>query len=375
MLFADIQGNQDTKSKLLKAVKNNKIAHAQLFTATDGAPGLSMALAYSTYILCEHKTEKDACGTCASCHKMSKYIHPDMHFVFPVSANGKIKNSKDLVSKSFLPYWRTFLLENPYGDLESWIKSYGGEDKQVNISKEESRQILSDLSLKSFEGKHKIMLLWLPEYLHITAANAILKVLEEPPEDTLFLLVTEDYHKLMPTIISRLQMVHINKFTPIELKNTLVEQYQFGEAEAEKSSLIAQGRVSKALDYGQEEGQDGAEWFRQWMRFCFRKDVKALVVQADNFHKLDKLKQKAILHYGLSVLRECLVAAHSDYSLNTLPEEEKKFVLNFSKIMKQDKIEKASSLLSDMLYYLERNANSRIQLLDVSLAYISLFQK
>ena len=374
MLFSDIQGNSDTKSKLLKATQSNKVAHAQLFNAKDGAPGLAMALAFATFIFCDDKKNEDACGVCPSCHKMSRFVHPDMHFVFPVSANDKIKNSKDLVSKNFLTYWREFLISNPYGNLEAWIKSYGGENKQVNISKEESRQIISNLSLTSFEGKHKIMLIWLPEYFHITAANAILKILEEPPEDTLFLLVSENQQKLMPTIISRLQMVHVSKFAMEDLKNTLIRKYEIENSKANELSLIANGDVNKALGFLQEGNSDGIEWFRQWMRFCFTKDIKALVTQAEEFHKMSKLGQKAIIQYGFNALRECLIFRYSEASIVKLPSDEQQFIKNFSKIMKAERIEAANKLLSDMLYYLERNANSKIQLLDVSLNFIKLFK-
>ena len=190
MRFKDIHGLAPTKAMLLSGIRNNHVAHAQLFTGRPGSPALSLALAYATYLNCENPGDEDACGQCPSCAKNQKFVHPDVHFIFPVSSTKNVA-AKDASSRLFLKEWREFLLTTPYGSLQDWSTLYGGEDKQALISTKEKQTITNDLSLKAFEGKYKIMLIWLPELMHPNAANGILKVLEEPPENSVFLLVSE----------------------------------------------------------------------------------------------------------------------------------------------------------------------------------------
>ena len=211
MRFSDIIGLEDTKQQLIAAVKSNHVAHAQLFFGSEGSANLALALAFATYINCTNQSDSDSCGTCASCTKIDKLVHPDVQFIFPVSSTKKV-TGKSVVSSSYMNEWRSFILNNPYSGIEQWSASYGAENKQSNISKEESRNIIKNLSLKAFEAEYKIMLIWLPEFMHPSAANGILKILEEPPKKTIFLLVTNDYEKLLTTILSRCQFLRFDLF-------------------------------------------------------------------------------------------------------------------------------------------------------------------
>ena len=222
MRFGDIYGLEEIKRGLIEAVQKGHVAHAQLFSGPTGSANLALALAFITYINCENPTE-DSCGTCASCQKNTKFIHPDVHFIFPVSSTTRI-TGKDVLSTNFLKEWRHFLEEDPYGDIADWSVVFGGENKQLNISKGESKSIIQKLSLKAFEGGYKTILIWLPEYMHASAANGILKVLEEPADRTLFLLVTQNHEKLLGTILSRTQKVFIRSFNPSEISAILQNQ-------------------------------------------------------------------------------------------------------------------------------------------------------
>lgn len=365
MQFSNIKGLEDVKARLIKAAENDQVAHAQMFLGKPGSPNLAMALAYATYLNCENRTAEGACGQCPSCIKNSKFVHPDLHFVFPVSATKKI-TGKDVVSTSFLKEWRQFLIEHPYGDLNTWSVYYGGEDKQVNISKEESRQIIKNLSLKAFEGRYKIMIIWLPEYMHPSAANGILKILEEPPEKTIFLLVSNDSERLLTTILSRTQIVTIPLFSDDDIRNILTQNYQVDTDKAEEVAQLADGDITKALRLINNLEDDNQQLFADWMRDCFKRDFVSLVKTADGYHTMNKVAQKSLLQYALNIMRESII--HNTVpSLNRAGGKLKDFVTNFSKVMDAQKAETITQKINDAHYHLERNGSAKMIFLDLSL--------
>jgi len=366
MQFKDIPGLQDTKKTLVNAVKSGHIAHAQLFSGNEGSANLALALAYATLINCERPNEDDSCGECPSCQKNNKLIHPDLHFVYPVS-NTKSVSGKDAVSTTFLPEWRKFVKENVYASTDIWSITFGGEGKQLNISKEESRNIIRDLSLTSFDGKYKFMVIWQPEYLHPSAANAILKILEEPPERTVFLLVTNDYRKLLSTIISRTQMFVIPGFSRQDVSNVLVQEYQVEQDKAISLAHLADGNMHKAIQLSKEVENNSHELFQNWMRLCYKFDIQSMVSEADVFSKLNKTGQKSMFQYGLNILRETIVHTHCEKMPIKLDGKEAEFVRNFSKVLTFDKINMLSEEFNNSIYHLERNANAKILFLDTSL--------
>lgn len=373
MLFAEIKGLEEVKKKLIDAVNSNHVAHAQLFLGKEGSPNLPMALAYATYLNCTDRQPTDACGKCASCIKMNKYIHPDFHFAFPVSSTKNIA-SKDAHSTNFLKDWRKFLLENPYGSAVDWSVFFGGENKQLNISKEESRHIIRGLSLKAFEAAYKIMLIWLPEYMHISSANAILKILEEPPAKTLFLLVSNDSEKLLTTILSRTQILKIRAFSDAELKAMLINDYQLEDKKAGQIAHLSEGNLNKARHLVTEVEDDNQLMFRDWMRLCFTNDYSKMVEWADVFQKMSKEAQKGLIQYGLQMMRETLVLGLQNDSIMRLQGEELSFVQNFEKVMNLGKTEKITARLNESYFHLERNANPRIMFLDLSLVIAKILR-
>ena len=353
------------KHSLIEAVRNDHVAHAQLFMGAEGSANLALAIAFASYLNCEDPGEKDSCGVCGSCLKNQKYIHPDVHYIFPVSSTAKIKG-KDVVSNNFLTEWRIFLEEGLYGDISDWSVVFGGENKNLNISKEESRGIIQKLSLKAFEGKFKIMIIWMPEYMHPAAANGLLKIIEEPSDNTVFILVTQDTEKLLGTILSRTQKVLIRAFEDEEIQ----QQLKLAGVPDQKAGHIARlsgGNLRLALKLAFDSDEDHGTTFKEWMRLCYGSDLKKLVEWSEDFHKMNKISQRGFLRFGLSLLRDTLLAHYGDPHLIRLQEEEKQFVKRFSKVVTPEKIEPLHQLFSEALFHLERNGSPKMIFLDMSL--------
>jgi len=363
--FSSIPGLTETKKLLTDAVKGNHIAHAQLFVGAEGALNLPIALAYATYLHCENKGE-DACGVCSACTKNAKFIHPDTHFVFPLS---NVKNDKDddRFKAEITKSWRSFLLEQPFGNLDDWTNYYGGEDKQALISREESREIIKTLSLKSFESPYKVMIVWQPELMHPSAANGILKILEEPPAHTYFILVTNAVDRLLPTIISRTQLVTIPLLSDQNVETCLVENYAVDKSKASRLARLAEGNLNLAIQSIDSDEGDNSKHFMDWMRMCYGRSYAAMVTMADEFHALDRLNQRNIITYSMNALREVLLQLSGASAMNRVQGEELIFIEKFSKFLSVEKIEKSFELLNEAHYHLERNGSAKMIFLDMSL--------
>lgn len=375
MLFAEIPGHKDLKKQLIKGVQSNHIAHAQLFLANPGAANLPLALAYATYINCENQGENDACGECRACHKNAKYIHPDFQFSFPTAATDEIKSDDAKLSNSFLKYWRSFLLKDPFASVSDWVDHIGAGNRQLNLSKDESINIIKNLSLKAFEGKYKVMLIWLPEYLHTFAANALLKIIEEPSANTVFLLVSNDQNSLLTTITSRTQAVFIPSYTDHEIQEILIDRYAVEAQKAEQLAHIAQGNLNKAISLIHEVADDTQQEFENWMRECWANDYSKLVKRSEDFQKWPKIGQQEWLIHSENILREALVAMMQSAELMRAPVEHENFIKNFSKTLDLEKISAMNDILNKASYYLERNASPKMTLLNVSLQLSAILRR
>ena len=367
MRFSEIYGQTELKSTLIDSVKNNHIAHAQLFLGSDGSANLALALAYVSFINCENRQETDSCGVCSQCRQTDKFTHPDWNFIFPTATTKKITKAKEAVSQTFLKDWRTALAENPYISLSDWAAYFGAENKQCNISKEESRTIIRSLSLKAFSAAYKVTLIWLPEFMHPSAANAILKILEEPPEKTLFLLVANNSEKLLTTILSRTQIVKVPPFSDAEIKKYLEEKLAIESSQAAHIAYLAEGDLNEAQKLSQEVVNNSVTFFKEWMRSCFKSNFTELVAKADDFQKLGKEQQKSLMQYSLGIFRESLIIMYSGKDLLRVTDEELSFVQNFSKILNANNLEKFVHLVNDAYYHIERNANPKILFLNLSI--------
>ncbi len=366
MNFSSIPGSAEVKKVLTEAVKSNHIAHAQLFVGPEGALNLPMALAFANYLHCVNRNDDDACGTCPACSKNAKFIHPDTHFVFPLS-NVKNDKDEDRFKAEILKSWRSFLTENPFGSLDDWTNFYGGEDKLALISREESREIVKALSLKPFESPYKVMIIWQPELMHPSAANGILKILEEPPPQTFFVLVSNAPDRLLPTIISRTQIVTVPLLDDAETEQYLVEKFKIDPDRASKIAHLADGNLALAARLLEKEEDNNSQQFAEWMRACYEKKYGILVSMADQYHALDKLSQRNLMQYSINMLRETMLHLAGAENINRTRGEERNFVQRFSNVMTADKIEKSFKLINDASYHLERNASAKMTFLDLSL--------
>jgi len=364
MFFRDIPGLQALKRTLLQSVQQQHIAHAQLFFGREGSAKLALALAYSQYLQCEDRQAEDACGRCAACVKMQKAIHPDFHAIFPVSSTTRVSKPK---SADFMKEWRQVLAENTYLNLSDWLATIGAEGKQAQIGAEESRNIVGTLSLKAFEGQYKILLIWLPEYMNTVAANALLKILEEPPEDTVFLLVSNQPEQMLLTILSRVQQINVPDFEDADLRSYLSEQMGLESEKATQIAHLAEGNLRKARLLATEVEDDNHTRFRDWMRLCYMKNYTELVKWAEDFAASSKDAQKNLLYYGLNICREALVWQYAGEEMLRLEGNALEFVKGFAKVLHERNAEALYHYLNLALLHLERNANAKILFLDTSL--------
>ncbi len=366
MTFSEIPGLSEIKQRLVQSVRKGKIAHAQLFMGREGALNLPLALAYVTYLHCTDRGADDACGKCAACSKNIKFIHPDTHFVFPVS-NVKGDKDEERFRAEIRKSWRSFLLEQPFGSLNDWTSFYGGEDKQAIITKEESREIIKTLSLKPFESPIKVMIIWQPEFMHPSAANGILKILEEPPPNTFFLLVSNNPERLLPTTLSRTQHVLVPLLADENLDAYLKKQPGLEPKKRQKITVEAEGNVHLALELIENEIEDHHERLAGWMRACYKRDYPQMISLAEEFHEFDRQMQQSLLQHTLTILRESLLALSGAEALLRSRDGEQKFVQDFSKVMTVVKIEKCNQLVTEACYHLERNGNAKMIFLDLSI--------
>ncbi len=368
MLFKEIPGLSAIKNTLIRSVQMNHVAHAQLFHGAVGGANLALAWAYATYINCEDKTETDACGRCASCIKMAKMVHPDIHHIFPTPS------AKETILE-LLPTWRKFLIESPYRSLTDWLEFTGATgNKQGIIPIKEAHNIIEKISLKAFEAEYKILIIWQPELMNIESANSLLKILEEPPTKTLFILVCNDTNKLLTTILSRTQRVMIPAFSDENTVEYLTEKTGVTTERAKQIAYLSEGNISKAVALTTHEGQVQHEWFANWMRMAYKPNVPALIKLADEFDGMSKEDQKGMMEYGLNIFRDLLLWKNGAEALVRLEGEELTFVQNFSKAVKIEAIELIVQEFSQVYYYLERNARAKILHLDLSLSIARLFK-
>jgi DNA polymerase-3 subunit delta' len=365
MRFLDIIGLDSQKATLIQAVQKNHVAHAQLFHGAEGSANLALALAFGAFVNCENPSDNDSCGKCASCSKMDKLAHPDMSFIFPTAGGKKV------LSENFMAEWRSFAQENVYGNLTDWLEKI--EIKQGNIPVEEVRKLIQNLSLKSYEGGYKLVYIWLPEKLSISTANAILKILEEPPAQTFFLLVCNDAQNLLTTILSRVQRFAVPKFTDENVASFLLSQGVTAK-NANGIALLSNGNLNKALKLSQSKNDSQHEWFANWMRFCYAFNLMELVPMSDEFDTFTKEQQKQIFDYSLTIFRELFLVASGNDNLAKLEENQMDFVKKFSKAFNMNNLQKICELVDEGIFHIERNVRAKVVFLDISLQLARLIK-
>jgi DNA polymerase III subunit delta' len=375
MLFKDIAGQENIKTRLVSTVQDDRLSHAWLFFGPEGSGVLPVALAMAGYILCTDRHDGDACGVCAACRKAGKYIHPDLHFVFPVNKGSVDKDT--VISDDYLPVWRNFLLSTPYGKLTQWYDDMDLENKQGLISTEDSLRLSSKLSLKAFESDNKVAVIWYPEKMNDQAANKLLKLLEEPPANTFFLLAAENPDQLLTTIRSRCVQVKIPRIADEELRTVLVERHGLTPIKATEIARLAAGNYRLACEMLTEEEDDGTNFnrFRDMMRVCWSKSIPDMIRMSEEMAAMTREKQKSFLEYGLRIVRESLARHFNEPALVYLSGAEEDFNTKFSPFITGANVEQVIAELSSAISDVERNGNGRIIFLDMILKLAGLIKR
>jgi DNA polymerase-3 subunit delta' len=366
MQFKQIAGQQAIKQRLINTVKDNRVSHAQLFLGPEGCGSLALAVAYAQYLSCEDRQPDDSCGVCASCWKYQKLMHPDLHFSYPFFA--KDKNDTAL---TFIEQWREALAINPYLSLDIWRSYLDAENKQANINIAECHQIIKKLSFKPFESEYKILILWLPEYLD-KEGNSLLKIIEEPQPNTLFLLVAQNQDQILNTILSRTQLVKIPALTYDEIKEELMQNHHQTEFAAAEIAYLSNGNLTEALSMLQQENKSYHTLFVQWLRLCFGNKGSEVMDFVEQTAKMGRENQKNFLRYGISFIRECCLLMAGASNLVHLPPNELETAQKMTNVMNTAMAEAISTELEKAHYHVERNANPKILFLDVSLQIIKI---
>jgi len=368
MQFSEIVGQQEVKQHLIQSVIENRVSHAQLFLSPEGSGGLPLALAYAQYISCENRKPDDSCGECSSCRKYNKLIHPDLHFSYPFFA----KHKED-TALTFIEEWREAFLSNPYLSLDEWRNQVDAENKQANINIAECHAIIKKLSMTQFEAEYKVLIMWLPEYLD-KAGNALLKLIEEPPHKTLFLLISQNQDQILNTILSRTQLIKIHRLTDDDVIQFLVNKKGLTEDVATRISYLSEGNIQTAITLSLEDANNNFGIFSGWLRTCFANRGMQAIEFAENTSRIGRENQKNLLKYGMKLLREVIMELSGADNLVHLPGNEKEFVVNFSKTLNLAKAEAIINELEKAHYHIERNANPKILFLDVSLQFIKILK-
>ena len=375
MQFKDIIGHQQIKKQLIQTVKENRISHAQLFYGQEGIGKLALAIAYAQYVCCTDKQENDSCGICPSCIKYNKLIHPDLHFTFPVNTNKEIKKSP--ISRLFLEKWREILAENDYIiNLQQWFERIEIENKQGIINKDDCNDIIKSFDLKTFESEYRVVIIWMVEKLYPTAAPKILKILEEPPPKTLFLLITENPDKILKTIISRTQIIKIQRLKDNDVEKYLKSKFDYNENEIRKAVLFAEGSINKALNFLDDAESEEYNYinFRNYMLLCHSEKFQELFNLINEIASIGRERQKSFLSYGLRVIRQSILLNHQNEQIVKLDGEERIFVGKFSKMINSANYLQIIEELNKSLFHIERNGNARIIFADMGLKFSKLIK-
>ena len=380
MLFNDILGLSHIKNHLVSSADAGRIPHAQLFVGPEGCGTLPMALAYMQYIVCSNQNGENSGGNQACNLKFNSLSHPDLHFAFPVANSDKVKSHA--VSNHYVEEWRQFVQEQPYGNLFDWYRLIGIEKKQGQIGVDEAQEVVKRLALKSYEGGYKVMLIWMAEKLNSSASNKLLKLIEEPPEKTVFILIAEDEEQIIQTIRSRCQILHFPPLAAEFITNGLISK-GLSRKEALQIAHEANGNYNKALDLMNNDSEDLVfeKWFVQWVRSAFKAKgnkgaIHELILWSEEVAKTGRETQKKFLHYCIAVMRQAMLVNFNVKDLAFMQIHVDGFSLEkFAPFIHENNILSIVTELEDAIYHVERNGNSKIILTDLSIKLTRLLHK
>lgn len=367
MFFKDILGQETVKQKLIENAKKNRVSHAQLFLGSGGNGKMALALAYARYLSCKNPGIEDACGTCSSCIKFNKLAHPDVNFFYPIPS--KKQGDKSLISKDFINQWREYLAITPYISLNNWYNFIGMENKQGIINSDDCNEIVRVLGYKSYESRYKIIIIWMIERLYHAAAPKLLKILEEPPVNTIFLIISENQDLILNTILSRTQLIKIPRLQDADIETGLIKQYDCDPEQAKQIAFLAEGNFVRAQQMLQnsEINENNTHLLRDWLRACYKPDIESVISFVDTFSKLGREKQKTFLIFALEIFRQCTLVNYKAEPLLRITAANEDFIRKFSGVLKPAIAPALTQEFSQAIFHIERNANPKILFTDLSL--------
>ncbi|HZL11509.1 MAG TPA: DNA polymerase III subunit [Prolixibacteraceae bacterium] len=374
MFFKEVIGQDATKQRLIQSVNEERVSHAQLFAGPPGTGKLALAIAYAQYVACTNRQAGDSCGECPSCKKIRKLIHPDLHFVFPVI---KTKKFEKPVSDNFLEDWRMMVGRNPYFSMDQWFSQIGVENAQGLIYSHQSEEIIRKLNLKSYESEYKTMIIWLPEKMHVACANKLLKMIEEPPVKTLFILITENEEDILSTIRSRCQLITIPPIDSVALGKAIQEVPEAEGCDIRNIVHLARGNYGKALELLQPDEQIlfNLERFKELMRFSYGRKYSDLFKWVDQVAGIGREKQKSLLNYFLIILRENFMYNLKNRNLSFMSDQEEEFSKRFSPFINERNIVELTEVFETAFAHIGMNGNPRIIFTDVTFKVMKLIRK
>lgn len=377
MQFKSIIGQENLINKLVTSYNENRMAHTQLFLGNEGSGALSIAIAFAQFVNCTNKIENDSCGVCSSCVKFAKFAHPDLYFIFPTTTTKSVK--KDPKSSLFLNEWREYLNENnAYITLNGWYEYLAVGNKQGYIRKDDANELIQKLSLKAYEGEYKIVIFWMIERMNETTSNKLLKTLEEPPDNTLIIMIGEQYEKLLPTVRSRSQLFKIPKLKDEDITRELIKEKDVEKHKAEDIAMVASGNwnLAKEIIHNAEETQTNFLNFRKWLRLCFQpKDYLELYKFNQDMTKIGREKQKSFLNYGLEIIHNAILHNHGNDEKIKKAGDELDFTQKFAPFINEINQVELYTALNQAIYHIERNAHAGILFSDLSFTIIDLIIK
>lgn len=370
MQFKEIIGQKKAKDSFLKMVSENRVPHALILKGKPGIGKLAFANAIAQFVNCEDPSETESCGKCSSCSKIRKGIHPDVRYILPIISN-KVEG-KNPVSDDFFPQFREQFIVNPYYSFNTWVGQMQGENKQVGIRINEIRELKRKISLKAFEAKYKVVIIWNAEKINNEAANAMLKLLEEPPERTMIIMTVSDTSALLTTINSRCQRIQMHRIDDATLAAHLTAHHGLGGERALQIAQLAEGSVAVAEEMVEESNRSLSELYMLWLRTCHKGEFGEIQDVVEQVSKENKEFQKLFLSYALQKLRDSLLFSFNADHLSATTAEERDFQQKFSKFIQLNGIDEMGRLIEDSLYYISRNASSPMVLSVLSLRIHSL---
>lgn len=368
MFFSDVIGHNTIKKRLISNIRENRISHAQLFLGPQSCGSLPLALAYARYIQCSDQSKDDACGSCPSCLKFNKYEHPDLHFIFPTAVSQEQKEGEKVNSRHFLPQWRKLLIEKPYFDYSDWLTAIDIANKQAIIKAEDCNNIIKTLGLKTYESPYKIVIIYMIDKLYYAAAPKLLKVVEEPPENTLFIMISENKDRIINTILSRTQVLKLPLPDEAEVQDALVNKYNIDSDKARQIAFLSDGHITEAFKLIQRDDEHMADFdsFREWMRFCYKNDIGMILKWVEKTSKAGREKQKSFCNFGLKTFRQCILNNYKAEGLLRLAGEQHDFMQRFSPFINHRNAIEIVTAFNTAIQHLERNANPKILFADLS---------